>query len=284
MHSISFHERATELARLFASEKLIPEEVGYRWAKSFIQAAFHLSNHDWVRVRNTPCPHSDQLSTWVQDFILHHKPLSRSQHKRFFYDAEFMLNEATLDPRPETEGLIEYVVKQSKNVSSILDLGTGSGCIVLSLLQAYPKAHGVGIDVQARALEAAHANAHALGVHERVRWYQGHWYSPLSSCHYRSFDLIASNPPYIPTDEIANLAPEVRMWDPFIALDGGPCGLEPYYEIISKAHAWLAPKGMMILEIPDANAETLQSFGQQYFKNVQLLLDLHQKWRYLVLC
>lgn len=283
MRNLSFQENATALGRRFALEKSVPVDVGYRWAKAFIQEAFNLSPQDWLKMRTNPCPESAQLTQWIEDFILHHKPLSRSRQKRFFYDAEFMLNEATLDPRPETEGLVEYVVAHNRSVTSILDLGTGSGCILLSLLQAYPCAKGIGIDVQGRALDAARENARTMGLRDRAHWYEGHWYTPLNSQYHASFDVITSNPPYIATHEISSLAPEVQKWDPIIALDGGARGIDPYYEIISKARTWLQPKGMLILEIPHCSAEKLHALGQEYFETAQLVRDLLEKWRYLVL-
>lgn len=283
MTDLSFQEKATVLGQLFSLEKSVPIEVGYRWAKAFIQEAFQLSTQNWMKLRAAPCPESPQLTQWIEDFILHHKPLSRSRQKRFFYDAEFTLNEATLDPRPETEGLVEYVVAQNHDITSVLDLGTGSGCILLSILQAYPNAQGIGIDVQARALDAAKENAQTMGISHRVQWQEGRWYTPLNLQYHNSFDVITSNPPYIATQDILSLAPEVHQWDPIIALDGGACGIEPYYEIIPKASSWLKPEGMLILEIPDCNAKKLYTLGEQYFKNVQLVRDLLGKWRYLVL-
>jgi release factor glutamine methyltransferase len=283
MRDLSFQEKATALGRRFALEKSVPSEVGYRWAKTFIQEAFNLSAQNWMGVRTDPCPESPQLVQWIEDFILYHKPLSRSQQKRFFYDAEFILNEATLDPRPETEGLVEYVVAQNHGVTSVLDLGTGSGCILLSILQAYPDAYGTGIDVQARALEAAQENAQVMGLNHRVRWYEGSWYTPLDLQYHAFFDVIVSNPPYISTEELSRLPPEVRHWDPVIALDGGVSGIVPYEEIISHAKTWLKPQGMLILEIPHCSAEVLSNLGQYHFKNVQLIRDLLEKWRYLVL-
>ena len=124
-------------------------------------------------------PPQETLEQWVEAFITEHKPLSRSTQRRFFWNQYFVLNEATLDPRPESEGTISLVLHHKPKVSRMLDLGTGSGCIILSLLEALPQAQGVGVDIEQKALGAAKENATLLALESRVQWIVGDWYSAL---------------------------------------------------------------------------------------------------------
>src|SRR5206468_1548796 len=148
--------------------------------------------------------------------------VSRIRGFREFYSLEFLIGPATLDPRPDTETLVSAALRlrvPGKPVR-ILDLGTGSGCILLSLLSAWPEARGVGVDIAADALEVAARNAERLGLTDRVTFQRGDWCQGLTD----RFDIIVANPPYIPDDEIQRLAPEVAEYDPPVALCGGKDG------------------------------------------------------------
>jgi release factor glutamine methyltransferase len=154
------------------------------------------------------------------------EPLSRLRGTREFWSLDFALSPETLDPRPETETLVAAALETVPDRAAplrLLDLGTGTGCLLLALLSELPNAWGLGLDRAAGAATTARANAAALGLARRATFLVGNWGAALSG----RFDLIVSNPPYIPSGEIAALAPEVRH-DPRRALDGGADGLDAY--------------------------------------------------------
>ena len=154
-----------------------------------------------------------------------------------------------LDPRPDTETLIEaaLAILPAGIAPTILDLGTGSGAIIVTLLAERPQARGTATDLSPTALEAAKANAARHGVGSRLELIESDWWQGVSG----RFDVIVSNPPYIPKAAIAGLAPEVRDFEPWAALDGGPDGYEAYRRIADGALAHLSPKGRVLVEIGD---------------------------------
>lgn len=175
------------------------------------------------------------------------EPVSHILGNREFYGRSFRVTPDVLDPRADTETLIEAVLALAKDQRPIriLDLGTGSGAIAVTLLAELPGATVVASDLSAAALHVAKGNAEALGVAGRASFVQANWYEGIGG----RFDLIVSNPPYIPLGDIAGLAPDVREFDPQRALDGGPDGLEAYRRIAGGAGGHLAPKGHIVLEI-----------------------------------
>jgi release factor glutamine methyltransferase len=194
---------------------------------------------------------------------------------REFWSLRFNLNEATLEPRPETEALVERAIAElaSRPSSVLLDLGTGTGCIPIAILSELREMRAYATDLAPLALEMARENAFRLGVLDRLRLTQGSWYEPLPMG--RRFSVITSNPPYIRSDDIAGLAPEVRDHDPLLALDGGPSGLEPYREIIARAPAFLEPEGLLIVEIGyDQGREVAALFDQAGFEEIAVERDL----------
>lgn len=163
------------------------------------------------------------------------EPLSHILGMREFWSLDFEVSPAVLDPRPDSETLIEAVLAHMKASAapdgtgySILDLGTGSGCLLLTLLHILPGATGTGVDISPEALAIARANAERLGLASRARFIESDWTAGISG----KFDIIISNPPYIRQPDIADLAPEIRDYEPFLALDGGPDGLDAYRRII----------------------------------------------------
>lgn len=174
-----------------------------------------------------------------------HEPVSRILGEREFYGRIFQVTPAVLDPRPDTETLIGEALKHVKPGARILDLGTGSGAIIVTLLAECTTATGVATDLSGAALEVARKNAERLGVGDRLQAVHCSWFDSVAGC----FDIIVSNPPYIALPEIAGLAPDVRDFDPLRALDGGPDGLAAYRRIASGAGAHLAPGGRIIVEI-----------------------------------
>jgi release factor glutamine methyltransferase len=187
------------------------------------------------------------------------EPVSRIIGRRGFWKHEFVLGAATLDPRPDSETLIEtaldLIEEQNRQDTplQVLDLGTGSGALLLSLLLEWPETTGLGVDRSAEALEIAARNAERLKCADRVRFQQGHW---LRDCEQR-YDVIVCNPPYIPEEEIDRLAPEVAQYDPREALDGGADGLDPYREIFPKLADHLKGDGVALFEFGVGQHEDL---------------------------
>ena len=157
------------------------------------------------------------------------EPVAKILHCKGFYKKDFYVSRDVLDPRPDSETLIEAVINDHPNTTAplkILDLGTGSGCLLLSLLDEYPQARGVGIDLSAKALRIARKNA---GKDSRARFFCQDWRHLTRR--FGRFDIIIANPPYIPTGDIAGLDKGVKNYDPLCALDGGKDGLSAYREI-----------------------------------------------------
>lgn len=174
-------------------------------------------------------------------------PLSRMYGERGFWGLDFKLNPHTLDPRPDTETLVEAALNNLSKTppATILDLGTGSGCILIALLSEWKDAHGVGIDRSFDAVIQARENAVMNGVDGRAHFCCGSWVDAIDA----RFDLIVSNPPYISNRDIPYLSPEVKNHDPILALDGGDDGYDAYREILMKMKDLMNPGATALLEI-----------------------------------
>jgi release factor glutamine methyltransferase len=178
------------------------------------------------------------------------EPVHRILGFREFYGLKLRLSAETLEPRPDTEILIEQVLPHLRAIiarkehARIVDLGTGTGAICLALLQECPQAEGVGADISRDALSTAMLNARENGLESRFRAIESDWFSAIEG----RFDVIVSNPPYIPTADIGGLSDEVRLFDPMAALDGGPDGLLPYRVIAEQGSAYLEPDGIVAVE------------------------------------
>jgi len=186
-----------------------------------------------------------------------HEPVARIVGEREFWSLPFGLNEATLEPRPDSETLVEAALQslRGKLAPRILDLGTGTGCLLLALLHELSSATGVGIDIAPRAIEQAQTNAKRLRLGRRARFQVGNWLDYIEE----KFDAIISNPPYIATNDIASLMPEVREHDPRRALDGGKDGLEIYRLLIPQLRHFLKPEGIAIFEIGQGQAQAVET-------------------------
>lgn len=178
------------------------------------------------------------------------EPVSRILGFREFWGMNFKITPDTLDPRPDTERLVEMAVESLKGrpPRKILDLGTGTGCILLSLLKEFPEAHGIGIDINQGAVDVSRENTETHGLSDRASFRQGNWTDSLTESD-GLFDLIVSNPPYIPESDIESLSVEVRNHDPILALVGGEDGLDPYRAMITEMKKFLVPQGLCLFEI-----------------------------------
>ncbi len=184
------------------------------------------------------------------------EPVARILGAWEFWGLPFRLSPETLVPRPDTETAVEAglaVLSDRGGAHRLLDLGTGSGCLLVALLSERPAAHGVGLDRSEGALATARINAVANGVGDRAAFVCGDWAAALAG----PFDLVVSNPPYVASAAIPGLAAEVRTHDPRAALDGGPDGLGAYHAILREAPRLLAPGGTLVLEIGYDQAEAV---------------------------
>jgi release factor glutamine methyltransferase len=182
------------------------------------------------------------------------RPVSRILGAREFWSLPLTVSDATLDPRPDSETVVDTVldnVPASTSACRILDLGTGSGCLLIALLSALPGATGVGVDRDSAIIDTACANAAAARVDGRADFLVGDWARGLAG----RFDVIVCNPPYLRSEEIAAAAPEVSRWEPAGALDGGPDGLDAYRRLLVGLHDRLAPDGLIVLEVGAGQAE-----------------------------
>jgi release factor glutamine methyltransferase len=193
------------------------------------------------------------------------EPLSRIFGEREFYGRRFALSPATLDPRPDSETLIEAALdiaareRWRERPIRILDIGTGTGCLLLTLLAELPLATGVGTDISNAALQTAALNAASLDVAARAAFMLADMLDGIDG----PFDLVVSNPPYIASADIAGLSPEVRKYDPHAALDGGPDGLDFYRRIAAGLTRVL--RGWAILEVGAGQADAVALLLQQAF-------------------
>jgi release factor glutamine methyltransferase len=172
------------------------------------------------------------------------RPVAQILGRRRFWGRDFAVTGDVLDPRPETETLVALAL-EGRAPASILDLGTGSGAILLTLLAEWPDARGVGIDASEAALAVARRNADALGVAARVRLERGDWLEGADGRH----DLVVCNPPYVAEAELDRLDADVRRWEPRAALTAGPTGLESYRAIAPRLGGRMAPAGRALFEI-----------------------------------
>jgi release factor glutamine methyltransferase len=186
------------------------------------------------------------------------EPVSHLTGVRLFWGREFAVSPAVLDPRPETEILVAAALEEP--FAKVLDLGTGSGCILLTLLAERPEAEGLGLDISPEALDVARANAKRVGVADRAFFARSNWFGDLRG----RFDLIVSNPPYIAADEIPGLEPEVRDHEPRLALTDEGDGLNAYRAILAGARPFLMPGGRLLLEIGPTQAPAVAGIGRTH--------------------
>jgi release factor glutamine methyltransferase len=185
------------------------------------------------------------------------EPVAQILGQREFWSLPFATTRDTLTPRPDSETIVEAAlaaVRDRPGRLRCLDLGTGTGCLLLALLTELPGATGVGTDISPAAARVASANAAKLGLAERAQFVVTSWDEGLAG----QFDIIVSNPPYIRTAELETLEPDVRLHEPRLALDGGADGLAAYRALAPRLLHRLAPGGLGILEVGDGQAEQVE--------------------------
>ena len=201
-------------------------------------------------------------------------PVSQLIGERAFYGRKFNVSRDVLDPRPETETLVEAALAEP--FATVLDLGTGSGCILVTLLAERPSAVGVGVDLSEPACLQASANAHLHDVAARAEILQSDWYADVKG----QFDVIVANPPYLSRDEMLDVAPELLQHEPRMALTDDADGLQAYRRIIAEAPIFLQPGGRLLLEIgwqqADAVLELVAGAG---FSDAHVIHDLDDRDR-----
>ena len=197
------------------------------------------------------------------------EPIAYILKEKEFWSKSFLVNNNTLIPRPETELMVEKIVKifKTKDIF-VLDIGTGTGCILLSILSELKNSKGIGLDISSKAIQIANANSSKHKLTQRTKFYK----RSLNEIYHNKFDLIVSNPPYIMKKDIKNLNEDIKKFEPKLALDGGNDGLDVIKKVIYKSRSILKIKGMLALEI-----------GNEQFKKVSKILKSNRfKARYLV--
>jgi release factor glutamine methyltransferase len=207
------------------------------------------------------------------------EPVSRIVGRRGFWKIMVGVTPDVLSPRPDSEVIVDLALKAfpESMAFDVLDIGVGSGAILLAILAERPRARGLGTDVSLEALAVAKENAANLDLNGRAAFLRTSWADGLDA---DAFDLVVANPPYIPSAEIETLDPEVRDHDPRLALDGGPDGLEPYRALAPEILRVLKPSGSFAVEIGHTQAEAVSAlFRQAGADNVQTIRDLGDRDR-----
>jgi release factor glutamine methyltransferase len=250
-------------------------------ARLLLQAASGLTHEQLVAEPNMvlACGKISKFKSFI-DRRLQHEPVTRILGEREFYGRSFNVSPAVLDPRADTETIIELTLQLiGQEPKRILDLGTGSGAIAITLVAERPNWSGIATDLSSDALEIAKANAKVLSVADRLAFHSAAWFDGILE----KFDLIVSNPPYIPHFEVFELSLEVQTYDPHLALDGGNDGLEAYRAIATGAADHLKPDGLVVLEIgAGQSADVTEILTRRGFELVDQKQDLGGHVRALV--
>jgi len=207
------------------------------------------------------------------------QPLAYIIGKKGFYESDFKVTKDVLIPRPDTETIVEQALKileidqKNKKPKTVLELGTGSGAIIISLAKEIPDNFYFASDISFPALAIAKKNAHNI-ISNKISFFASNWFTSLKNI--PQLDLIISNPPYIPSNDILNLAPEIRKFEPMLALDGGKDGLDCFRAILKDAYNYLVPGGEILFEMGFDQKNGLRNIVNQYaqYKTVKFIKDL----------
>lgn len=217
------------------------------------------------------------VDTDVYDSLLARRqarePIALILGYREFWSMEFLVSGATLIPRPDTETVIEAaltVFAHRPGPRRILDLGTGTGCLLLALLREFPEAYGIGVDITPSAAFLGRCNGSRFGMADRAAFICGDWTNPLNG----RFDLVVSNPPYVAAPDLVTLMPEVAHYELRRALDGGADGYDAYREILPRLRDCLAPGGAAVLELGFGQANAIAAMAHACGLEAALRLDL----------
>ena len=255
-------------------------------ARLLIQQVMQVS-HEWVVANDATelsATHIAQLQALAARRATH-EPMAHLLGTRAFWKQPFMVSPDTLIPRPDSETVIEALLKYRPDTNAplnILELGLGTGCLLFSALGEYPNARGVGVDISEAALQIAMKNCQALSLNNRVKFFHGSWCEPLPEA--MRFDVVISNPPYIPSANIAQLAREVKDFEPTLALDGGDDGLKAYRALLECLPKHLEPASVVVLEVGDGQARDISTLAEtQGFTHIGNMHDLGAIARVVVL-
>jgi release factor glutamine methyltransferase len=270
--SLSRSEAQRQLARIFAAVGL---DTGALDARLILCAALGIDHAALIRDPDQPIGGAAERIAELARRRSNREPTSRILGKREFWGLDFAIGPAVLDPRPETEILVDAVAaslgERRQAPLRILDLGIGSGAILAALLTRFPNACGVGVDISEAACRVARRNLKELGFARRASIVCGDWASSLGG----GFDVIVANPPYVASAEVETLAPEVRDHDPKLSLDGGKDGLTAYRAFVPSLRGLTAPDGLIALELGTGQAaDVARLLASAGFARMEMHRDL----------
>ena len=234
-----------------------------------------LNNHKDLNIKNL-----DHFKRLIKERA-NRKPIAYLLNKKFFWNNEFYVNKNTLIPRPDTEVAIEEILRLTKNKNkiNILDIGVGSGCIILTILKERQNFYGTGIDISKKSLDISRINAKKLNLESRVKFYK----SDIDKFVKGKYDLIVSNPPYIKSCDLKYLEDDVINFEPKLALDGGLDGLSEIRKVINKSSELIKKNGKLILEIGfDQKNKVIKLLNKKGFYINSTLKDLAKNDRCIV--
>lgn len=228
----------------------------------------------------------DELLSFINR-RLQNEPVCKIVGHKDFYKYTFKVSDKVLSPRPDTETLVEKAIEiiKKENLHKVLELGVGSGCIILSILAEFSDVFGIGVDISNDALDIARENAQNLGVCERVRFANQSWFDmDLEKKLGTGFDMIVSNPPYIPSKDILGLDKDVKNYDPLLALDGGEDGLRDYRRLAELSPSLLSDNGYILLEVGiNQSNDVVEIFFAKGFSLIDIVKDLSGIERCIIL-
>jgi len=266
------HTHASQLQQARAQLAPVAGDLAALEARLLAQAAWGVSAE--TLVRHADDVREDDALQMLVNRRLQHEPVAQILGYKEFWKDQFIVSRDVLTPRADSEVVIETLLRHRGDKNTplrVLDLGTGSGCLLLSALREYPQAMGVGADQSPTALEIAAKNAAALGLQNRCALLQSDWCSNARG----TFDVVLSNPPYIPTADIAALDADVRLHEPHAALDGGADGLDCYRSILQQITPHLASVALLIFEVGQGQDEDLVTLGKAHgLRHVETAADL----------
>lgn len=234
--------------------------------KLMINSSLKKNNYYFINELNIKDINIDKFNTYFKRRIKG-EPISKILNNKEFWSLNYYTNKYVLDPRPETELIVEAIIKYHQNINqkiSFCDLGTGSGCIIISLLKHYYNSKGVGIDISEEAIKVAKRNSIKHNISDRLKLIKGNW-GTLNN----RYDIIFSNPPYVKYSDLNKLQNEVKFYDPVISLNGGNDGLEKFRDLSTIINRYMKNSSIFLLEIGYKQMKNVKKIF--YKKNLQLI-------------